>query len=183
MIARMEDNWRRYTADLEMQLGELKAGGSGFGIDDKTMMDIFKNYADAKANGVDLPTPPEMVQFVIRTKVGSDPRFQKQVGFRMFKGPDGKQYVDVDPQWRPLFGIPSEGPATAPTPAPAPAKGKTKPTRGSKPEGVTQIPQQIPWVGLPNPSDQGQSYVIGGSHTAPPAQPARRPEFLYPGTK
>jgi len=176
MIAQMEDGWRRSMASMEFELGRMKETGA-FGLDEKTIVDIFKNYADASANGVTLPPPGETVQTVLRMKVGTNPAWATQVGLRYFKGPDGKTYVDSKPEYRALLGIPDgQGTPQAATPTAAPTKG-TKEPKG-KPKGYTSVPQPLPATGLPNPM-LGQS-VGQGTHEAPPANPSR-PQLLYPG--
>lgn len=66
----------------------------------------------------------------------------------------------------------------APTPTPASGKPTKAPTKKTKPT-YTSRPMPIPAMGLPD-YRLGQSMGTG-SHEAPPA--ARRPEFLWPGTK
>ncbi len=144
MLARMEESWRLKLGDLEKEVATMGKNGP-FGLDEKTIVDIFKNYADASANGVSLPAPGEQVQFILRSKLGADPTLQAQVGFRYFEGKDGKKYIDVNPEYRGLFGIPDGQGAPkatpgAPTPTGRPQPQAKAPAQKPKPYDVPRQP-------------------------------------------
>ncbi len=144
MLARIEEGWRMQLGGLEKQIAEMGKNGP-FGLDEKTIVDIFKNYADASANGVSLPAPGEQVQFILRSKLGADPTLQAQVGFRYFEGKDGKKYIDVNPEYRGLFGIPDGQGAPkatpgAPTPTGRPQPQAKTPAQKPKPYDVPRQP-------------------------------------------
>lgn len=145
--AGMQDATERWKAQLlaDTQLKTARIGAaasssdaaSGFGLSDKDMIDVLKNYNDAMANGVELPPVDAQVQWIMRNKIAANPEYRQLVGFTQFKGKDGKMYVDVKPEYRGLLGIPSDQGAT---PAPAPKPGTPAPAKG-RPQAKSTAPK------------------------------------------
>jgi hypothetical protein len=113
-------------------------------------------------------------------QVGTNPQYQKMTGYRVYDGKDGRKYVDVNPEWRGLLGIPGEGNEVAPTQPAATTQPAAKPRAERKPPPANAM-GIVDKSKLPRFDYSGTPYNPGVKPTPRPEDKMTFEEYLKRG--